>query len=129
MTDLFATPVLPADAFRTSRLSIVPVKGDAMMPTLRGDWDYVMAAPVKHFLYDALYVVDIDGAPIIYRCQSKMGSLISLIVDNPAYGSTPAARSHDVPRDWFEENVLGIVVCELKVKDSSLMAQAWEGGL
>jgi len=125
--DLFPPPALGREAFASPRLAVVPIKGDAMAPTLRGDWDYVLAAPVKSFLYDSLYVVDFAGVPTVFRAQGRGPLMISLIRDNERYGSTPAARSDDVPREWFNEHVLGIVVCDLKVRDPDLMRKAWGG--
>ncbi|UXN74474.1 hypothetical protein N8D56_04855 [Devosia sp. A8/3-2] len=129
MNDLFAPPVLTRETFVSRQLSIVPVRGDGMSPTLRGNWDYVLAAPVKTFAYDSLYVVEQFGQPCVYRCQSMGTGQIGMMNDNEAYGKTPADRMRLVPREWFEEHVLGIVVCDLKVRDPGLMQKAWEAGL
>ena len=123
MTDLFAPPTLTRDTFASRKLSIVPVRGDRMSPTLRGDWDYVLAAPVDGFLYDGLYVVEVLGQPCIYRCQHMGSGQIRMSGDNPLY---PADRL--VPHDAFTAMVLGIVVCDLKVRDPRLMQGAWGTG-
>lgn len=129
MKDLFAPPpAISQETLAARKLSLVPVWGDRMSPTLRGDWDYVLAAPVKTFLYDSLYVVEQLGEPFVYRCQSHGADVVSMMNDNPLYGATAAERARDVPREWFNEHVLGIVVCDLKVRDPKLMQQAWEAG-
>ena len=122
--DLFAPAPLTRQSFESTRLSIVPVNGDHMLPTLRGGFDYVLAAPTDRFLYDSLYVVEDQwNTPLIYRVQSNGHDGVSLIRDNPAYGDTPAARCDRVTREWFAEHVLGIVVCDLKVRDADLLRQ------
>jgi signal peptidase I len=118
--DLFAPQTLAREAFASRKLSLVPVRGDGMEPTLRGEWDYVLAAPIAEFIGDALYVVEQMGAACVFRCQSKMNGEVALIRDNPAYDT------HCVPREWFTEHVLGVVVCDLKVRDAEMMRQAWE---
>lgn len=129
MQDLFAPPpALTREAFFARKLSLVPVRGDGMSPTLRGDWDYVLAAPVDRFHYDSLYVVEQYGQPCVYRCQGHGADFVSMMNDNPMYGATPAERAKEVPREWFNEHVLGIVVCDLKVRDPAMMQRAWEVG-
>jgi signal peptidase I len=123
MDDLFAPPKLTRQDFGSKRLTVVPVPGSAMEPTLKGGWDYVLAAPTKVFLYDSLYVID-DSAtvPLIYRVQKKLGGGVLLIKDNERYGRDAV----EVPMAWFEEHVLGIVVCDLKVRDPEMLREAWE---
>lgn len=125
--DLFTIPRLTREDFASRALSLVPVVGDGFAPDLRSDWDYVLAAPVKGFLYEGIYVVEMLGFPCLKRCQRKSTGQIAMMNDNPAYGATPAERTNLVPGDWFAEHVLGIVVCDLKVRDPKLMREAWEG--
>jgi hypothetical protein len=124
MNDLFAQPKLTREAFNSRGLSVLPVLGDGMSPTLRGGWDYVLVSPLNRFLYDSVYVVEEADQPCIYRAQSMGTGQIGLLNDNPAYGATAGDRMHLVSRDWFEEHVLGIVVCDLKVRDADLMQRA-----
>jgi hypothetical protein len=127
--ELFAPPpALTREAFASRKLSVVPVLGDGMHPTLRGDWDYVLAAPTDKFVYDGLYVVEYGGGACIKRCRSLGAGMIAMMNDNPAYGATAAERADDVPVDRFNEHVLGIVVCDLKVRDANMMRAAWEAG-
>jgi hypothetical protein len=122
MHDLFAPAQLSSESFASRKLSVVPVRGDAMSPTLRGEWDYVLAAPVKRFAYDTLYVIDVMGTPCVLRVQSHGNGQLALIRDNERYGPD---RADLVSGDWFNEHVLGIVVCDLKVRDHDLMHKAW----
>lgn len=48
----------------TGPLQLVEVLGDAMKPTLRGWYDFVMIAPVTRFLYDELYVLRDEDNPL-----------------------------------------------------------------
>ncbi len=125
MQDLFSPAQLSSETFSSRKLSVVPVCGDAMSPTLRGEWDYVLAAPATRFAYDSLYVVDMMGTPCVFRVQSHGNGQLALIRDNERYGASVADRSDLVSRDWFNEHVLGIVVCDLKVRDHDLMRKAW----
>lgn len=120
MNDLFAPPALTRETFASRRLSVVPVTSDGMNPTLRGGWDYVLAAPVDSFVYDSLYVVDFAGCPTIYRCQNCFDGSLRLSRDNPVYSDLVMTAER------FSEVVLGIVVCDLKVRDADRMAAAWE---
>ena len=98
-----------------------------MSPTLRSGWDYVLVKPVNDFIYDSLYVVEQEGRPQVYRCQSMGPGKIGLLTDNPDYGATAAERTREVPYEEFVEHVLGIVVCDLKVRDHNLIRDAWLG--
>jgi hypothetical protein len=106
------------DAFMSSRLSLLPVDGDQICNDFRRG-DSVLAAPCDGFPFDGLYVVDIDGRPIVYRVQDLAGQ-VTLLHDR--------GREFDgVPRAWFDDHVLGIIVCDLKVRDAQLLRRAWEG--
>lgn len=120
--DLFPAPHLSRETFSSRRLSVVPVASDGMEPTLRGGWDYVLAAPASGFSYDSLYVLDFAGCPTIYRCQNCFNGDIVLARDNPIYSDLT------VTADRFAEIVLGIVVCDLKVRDADRLAASWEAG-
>ena len=65
--DLFPAPALNRQTFASSKLSVVPVRGDAMQPTLRGEWDYVLVAPVHAYEGEGLYVIqDDEGLSLIH---------------------------------------------------------------
>ena len=106
------------ETFRSRRLSLVPVDGDQISKELRRG-DFVLAAPCNGFQYDGLYVLDMDGIPLVYRAMSRPGQ-ITLLHDR--------GGAQDVPHEWFDQHVLGIVVCDLKVRDAGLLRQAWESG-
>jgi hypothetical protein len=122
--DLFPAPKLSRQSFASPRLSVVPVIGEQMEPTLRGWWDYVLAAPVKSFQYDSVYVLDMEtgGPALVYRCQRTGRDTIRIL-----YEREPG-RGDEVPLKWFNEHVLGIVVCDLKVRDADRLKTAWEDG-
>jgi hypothetical protein len=122
--DLFPPPSLSREDFSSRRLSLVPVRGDALLPDLRDGRDYVLAAPTDKFLYDAMYVIEDAGVVLIYRVQSFGPGRVVLVRNNP--NSRPH-ESDVLSRALFEEIVLGIVVCELKVKDPELMRAAYAG--
>jgi hypothetical protein len=114
-------------SFDFGPLQLVEVLGDAMQPTLRGWWDYVLIAPTNRFLYDELYVIrdEHHGTLLTYRVASAGRGRLSLIRDNPVYGKTPAERADTVPVEWFERQVVGIVACILKVQSQRLIRNAW----
>lgn len=129
MHDLFAPPQLAREDFFSRKLCLVPVVGDHMAPALRGGWDFVLAAPIDCFKYDALYVVEDDfGQALIYRCSSAINRQIFMGCDNPIYGATAGDRGRYVDYEKWRSMLLGIVVCDLKVRDPNIMRQAWEAG-
>lgn len=119
--DLFSQTI-DTRAFRSPAVRIVPVEGEHMAPTLRGGIDAVAVVPCSQFVVDGLYVLDLNGHPIIYRVQDHIGGYW-LISDNPSY---PA--KHTVSPDDFAECVLGQVVAEIRVTHPTPLRRAWEAG-
>lgn len=117
---LTSPPKMSREDFRA--LTLVPVIGDQMSPTLRGGWDYVLALPCKAYQGEGLYVVaDEIDQPLIWQCQfNPVSGGIDMRCDNPAY------RGDTVDREWFDSNVVGIVVSDLKVRRHDLIAERRE---
>jgi phage repressor protein C with HTH and peptisase S24 domain len=82
-----------------SRLSVISVAGDSMLPTL-GDGDEILvdAADSGHRLRDGIYVLRLDDALMVKRLALNPASRrLSIKSDNPAYpswdGCDPSAVS------------------------------------
>lgn len=119
--DLFGHSVCPEDLLsRRLRLEMVP--GDSMEPTLRSRWDFVLVRPVSTYEGEGIYLVSDDfGSWKITRASNTLGGEkghILLYVDNKRYGERL------VSREWFDENALGIVVADVKVRDHQLLQWA-----
>jgi hypothetical protein len=65
-----------------------------MEPTLRRNWDYVLALPVDRYTGEGLYVFDQLGGMAIYRCEACLGKpgSVHLMSDSPHYGSHVLAK-------------------------------------
>jgi phage repressor protein C with HTH and peptisase S24 domain len=72
-----------------SRLSVISVKGDSMLPTLgNGDEILVDAADAGTRLRDGIYVLRLDDALMVKRLALNPASRrLSIKSDNPAYPS------------------------------------------
>lgn len=113
-------PVLTLGHLTDKRLSIMKVPGDLMAPTLRGGWDYVIVWPTTKFLGDALYVMEDEaGGPTVWQGQWAPEG-VRLSAHNPAYSGS----NETVPREWFNDHVLGVVVADLKVRDLRTIVEA-----
>ncbi|PYE89628.1 S24 family peptidase [Phyllobacterium leguminum] len=119
MRDFFA-PSMPVDILQSPVFRVVPVLGDAMYPTLRGDHDYVLMKPVTKYAGEGIYVLDNGIGIDFYRAESTMDETrqIRLFRDNPAY------RDRFMTIAQFEARVLGIVVADIKVRNGRLLASA-----
>lgn len=121
MTDLFA-PTLPAEHLNKSAFRMEPVVGDSMAPRLRGGFDYVMIKPIHQYAGEGTYFFsELPGAKQLYKAESVLGSQgksIRLFYENRAY------QGAIVSREWFEENVLGIVVADIKVQYERFLREA-----
>ncbi|MFT0862288.1 hypothetical protein [Ancylobacter sp. G4_0304] len=107
-----------SDALRSSRLRLEMVPSDTMEPTLRSRWDHVLVQPCTGYEGEGLYLLqDTFGGWKLTRASSTLGGKgqLLLYVDNKHYGE------HLVPRDWFDENVVGIVVADIKIRDHRLL--------
>lgn len=117
MNDLFAPPI-PAGNVLSDRLRVHPIMGDAMEPTLRGNRDYALIAPVHAYQGEGIYLLDNGVGGDLYRVTDVLTGLC-VSKDNPLY-------SHKVvvDRDRFNEEVLGIVVADIKPRDERFLREA-----
>lgn len=113
MNDLFA-PAIPADALQSSAFRVVPVLGDSMYPTYRGDYDYALMRPITKYAGEGIYVVSNSFGFELFRVESTMDGKrgLRLFRDNPAY------RDKLWTVEEFEANVLGIIVADIKIRNS-----------
>lgn len=122
--DLFGQAV-PATALLSPQLRLEIVPSDAMEPTLRSQWDHVLVRPCTRYEGEGIYLLqDVFGGRKLTRASSVLGGPghILLHVDNKHYGE------HLVPREAFEDNVLAIVVADVKVRDARLLSQVQHHG-
>ena len=114
MNDLFA-PQHPSTCLADTTFRMEPVIGDGMSPRLRGGYDYVMIKPIHRYVGEGTYFFsELPGAKQLYKAESVLGSGgldIRLFYENRVYSGSV------VSREWFEENVLGIVVADIRVQD------------
>ncbi|WP_428028803.1 hypothetical protein [Ancylobacter sp.] len=123
-SDLFGQAV-PATALLSPQLRLEIVPSDAMEPTLRSQWDHVLVRPCTRYEGEGIYLLqDVFGGRKLTRASSVLGGPghILLHVDNKHYGE------HLVPREAFEDNVLAIVVADVKVRDARLLSQVQRHG-
>ncbi|WAC27508.1 hypothetical protein [Ancylobacter sp. SL191] len=115
--DLFGSMAC-SDGLRSSRLRLEMVPSDSMEPTLRSQWDHVLVQPCTAYRGEGLYLLQTPfGGWKLTRASSTLngkGQLL-LYVDNKRYGE------HLVSIDWFNENVLGIVVADIKIRDHRVL--------
>ncbi|WP_425106509.1 hypothetical protein [Ancylobacter sp.] len=122
--DLFGQFV-PAAALLSPQLRLEIVPSDTMEPTLRSQWDHVLVRPCTRYEGEGIYLLqDVFGGRKLARASSVLGGPghILLHVDNNHYGE------HLVPREAFEDNVLAIVVADVKVRDARLLSQVQRHG-
>lgn len=108
---LVPTPIAPVPLARPANLFMIDVRGDHMEPTYRAGEHNLVMEPVDRFQYDGVYALDIDGEPLVYRCESDFKGGIHVQPDNSAYSGWT------VPRAAFAQIVLGICVGELRIRD------------
>lgn len=116
---------LPADTFRSTKLRLEPVIGDAMEPTLRGGHDFVLVAPVHEYQHEGLYLVGghTDYKAIV-RCDAICGRRqIRIMRDNPVF----RGEVRLVDLEAFNSMVLGIVVADVKVRADHVLRDVLEG--
>jgi len=97
------------------RPRVMPIIGDHMAPTLRPG-DFAAVIPCDHYYWEGLYVLDVFGAPCVYRCQSNLKGGIEIKGDNPC------SATQTLPVDDFNSVVLGRVshACKQICGDSEL---------
>lgn len=113
--------VSPFHASTIGSLKLVPVMGDRMSPRLRHGIDAVYYAPSR-FLADDMYVLDWGGGVKQITYVQWMGrGRYRLFGECKHYGSD------EVSREQLEEMMLGMVVCEIKVRNVEQFRQAIAG--
>ncbi|MCB8884006.1 hypothetical protein ACELLULO517_27460 [Acidisoma cellulosilytica] len=104
----------PAITLEAPGARFMRMGSDYMMPTLRVD-DYVAVMPTDRWHYDTLYVLEVLGASVVYRCQHIGGGQIRITHDrHPADGQV-------IPIGRFRPLVLGIVVATCNVLDVNML--------
>ena len=81
-----------------------------------------MIKPIHQYVGEGTYFFsELSGAKQLYKAESILGSKgkeIRLFYENRAY------QGAIVSREWFEENVLGIVVADIKVQDERFLRES-----
>jgi phage repressor protein C with HTH and peptisase S24 domain len=111
-----ASPPIPAQG----RPRLIAIEGNGMEPTLRRG-DFVVATPCDRFRSDGLYVVEIDGEAVVYRCQYDGAGNVVLWFDNPRF-----SERWSMPRAEFDRKVVGIVAAEIRVIDSRVFEDCYQ---
>jgi len=94
-----------ADWRRENRhLRFIPVHGDSMEPTLRPGDLAVVDATQTTIIGERIYLLEINGAPVIRRVQLWPGRQVRITADHPALRDHPVI----MPRD--DVIALGVVV-------------------
>ncbi|MBB3521088.1 hypothetical protein [Rhizobium sp. BK456] len=116
MNELFASFVSP-EKVMSGKFRVHPVIGDEMEPTLRGGRDFVLTAPVTAYEGEGIYLVDIGLGIELFRVTNTLGPAGELILsrENEHY---PA---HRLPRGQFSDAVVGIVVADIRTRDSRFL--------
>lgn len=116
MTSLFASFVSPEKVL-SGRFRVHAVVGDEMEPTLRGGRDFVLAAPVTAYEGEGVYLVDIGLGIELFRVTNTLGPAGELLLsrENPHY------PPHKLARKQFSDAVVGIVVADIRTRDSRFL--------
>lgn len=85
-----------------------------MSPCLRGGWDYVLVKPVNKLVGEGTYIYDDGFGPVMTNVQLMMDR-VRLFPENAVYSE------FFVPREKFEESILGFVVANIKVRDERFL--------
>ncbi|WGD31875.1 hypothetical protein AncyloWKF20_08665 [Ancylobacter sp. WKF20] len=96
-----------------------------MEPTLRGGWDYVLVRACTQYEGEGIYLVGNSfGSWDLRRASNVLAGKgqIRLTVDNRHYGERL------VSADWFDENVLAVVVADVKIREQRLLEAACRQG-
>lgn len=117
MTMLGLFPKVDPKAFRSDRLFIHPVEGDAFAPTLQRDRDCVVVAPADRYLCEGVYLLGDEHWQDLYRCERRLASdgAVWMGRDNKIYSD------QIVTAEWFEEHVLGFVVANIVVTNEVIL--------
>lgn len=90
-----------------------PVRGDRMSPTLEHMQDYVLCRASDHYEGEGVYLLRDDlGTPVLFRASSAFNAKkeVRLFGDNMYYGD------RFVPKSWFDQHVIGIVIADIKTR-------------
>lgn len=119
MNDLFPIEAKP-EAFYSTKLRFVAVQGDSMNPTLMGGRDFALIHPINRYVGEGIYLINTPLGEDFWRVASTLDQSKRLKTwrDNDRYGERL------VTREFFEENVLAIVVADVKVRDSRMLREA-----
>lgn len=117
MNDLLAQRI-PPQSLLSDRLRVHAVAGDGMEPTLRGNRDYVLTAPVDTYHGEGLYLLDTGIGVDLFRVTNMLDRRLLLSRENPRY------QDHILDREIFEERVMGIVVADIRARDERFLAKA-----
>jgi len=118
MNDALAFPAIPAENVLSDRFRIHAVMSDAMEPTLRGNRDYALIAPVQSYQGEGIYLIDNGFGGDLVRVTNVLTGLC-VSKDNPLYRHNVV-----VDREKFNEAVLGIVVADIKPRDERFLREA-----
>ncbi|WP_417585067.1 hypothetical protein [Pelagibacterium sp.] len=111
----------PFQSRNLGALKLVPIQGDRMSPRLRHGRDAVYYARSR-FLADDMYVIDWGDGPIVTYIQSAGRGTYRL------FGELRHYPDNAVTRATLDQILLGVVVCEITVRDPELFRQAVAGG-
>lgn len=112
-----ALPV--ADAIHSPKLRAHAISGTAMAPTLRCG-DFVLLAPVAQYQGEGVYLIDQgDRTPVL----SRVMTWTSIDEMRLSFDAVPHAP-YFMPREKFDERVLGMVVAEIRVTEPGIIHQA-----
>lgn len=115
MNDVIAPRHKP-HAILSGRFRLHAVAGDGMEPTLRGNRDYVLTAPVDTYHGEGMYLVDTGIGVDLFRVTNTLGHDLLLTRENPRY------KDHLLDREVFDERVMGIVVADIRTRDERFLA-------
>lgn len=121
--DFFA-PAIPAERVLSPALRVHMVDGDGFEPHLMSRRDYVLIAPVNEYVCEGIYLIHDGFGPVLYRVQRCLlkDEPIVMTLDNPAYRHQETG-GHRCSLEKFNENVLGIVVADVKVRNERFLRE------
>lgn len=120
MNELISAPI-PPENILSDKFRVHAVLGDSMEPTLRGDRDYVVLAPVTSYQGEGIYLFDVGVGLELFRvtCAFDGNGSLHLSRDNKRYQA-----AHTVSRDKFNEAVVAIVIADIKPRDERFLREA-----
>ncbi|THK35703.1 hypothetical protein EHS39_23735 [Ensifer sp. MPMI2T] len=113
---------IPAENILSDRFRIHAVMGDAMEPTLRGNRDYALIAPVTQYCGEGLYLVDVGSGVDIFRVRNSFDGKGGLLLFQEN-----RQEEYPISLEEFEALVVGIVVADIKPRDERFLRAARNG--